>query len=54
MRLVKVGFKNGDSITTRINGTEQEIRDWYKIGSPFNLGIVDDNIQKVVSLEFLK
>lgn len=53
MKTVKVIFENGNSITTRINGTVEEIKDYYAIGTPFNIGSVDDDIQKVKSLEFL-
>lgn len=51
---VKVTFKNGDHIETDINGTEQEIRDYYRIGSEFNLGSGgEDDMQKVAKVEFL-
>ena len=53
MRVVKVLFGNGDSITTSINGSEQEIRSYYGIGRQFNIGAVDDNMQSVKSLEFI-
>jgi hypothetical protein len=54
MRVVKVTFSNKDTITTSINGTDSEIRDYYKIGKVFNLGVVDDKLVKVVSVEILK
>jgi hypothetical protein len=58
MRAVKVTFADGNTITTGINGTEKEIRDYYAIGNMFNLGTgadgePEDNIQKVTALEFL-
>jgi hypothetical protein len=53
MRLVRITFADGNTITTRINGTEQEIRDYYKIGSKFNLGTVGDDLQSVVDVEFV-
>lgn len=53
MHLIKVFFANGDAITTRINGTEQEIRGYYRIGSVFNLGTIGDNLQRVTAIEFL-
>lgn len=52
MRTVKVVFKNGDSITTRINGTEDEISTYY-VGKVFNIGSVEDDLQKVIGVEFL-
>lgn len=53
MRTVKVTFANGDTITTAINGTEETIKDYYRIGKVFNIGNVNDNLQDVTSLEFL-
>jgi hypothetical protein len=54
MRTVKVTFSNNDSITTGINGTDDKIKDYYKVGRYFNLGRVDDLMVKVVSCEILK
>lgn len=52
-RAVRVTFNDGDTITTEINGTEAEIRDYYKIGREFNIGLgPEDRMAKVVSLEF--
>jgi len=53
MKTVEVIFSNGDKITTGINGTDNEIRNYYKMGNSFNLGSVEDNIQKVISLRFI-
>lgn len=53
MRVVKVLFGNGDSITTSINGTNDEIKAYYAVGRMFNIGQVDDNMQAVTSLEFV-
>lgn len=33
-----VTFDNKDTVTTGINGTDEEIREYYKIGRAFNLG----------------
>ena len=38
METAKVTFSNGDTITTGINGTDNEIREYYAIGREFNLG----------------
>jgi len=58
MRLVKVTFSNGDTITTSINGTDEELKQYYAIGRYFNLGPApdgsEDNMQKVTQLEILK
>ena len=48
---VRVTFTNGDTITTEINGTPDEVCDYY-IGNLFNLGSNGDNMQRAVSIEF--
>jgi len=56
-RKVKVTFSNGDSITTNMNPrlTDQEIKDYYKIGRSFNIGNGEhDNMQTVSKVEILK
>ncbi len=53
MRVVKVAFSNSDTIITKINGTEEEIRSYYQIGKIFNIGSREDNLCKVVDVEFL-
>jgi hypothetical protein len=55
LRGVKVIFENGEEIVTDINGTDEEIKDYYRIGKTFNLGNAPvqgdgnygDNMQKV-------
>lgn len=52
-RVVKVNFEDGDSITTPINGTEQEIEDHY-IGNYFDLGNGEqEKMVKAISVEYL-
>lgn len=53
MKAVKVTFTDGDTITTSINGSDDEIRAYYRIGRQFNIGSVNDNMQLVTALEFL-
>lgn len=53
MKTVKVTFQDGNYITTKINGTNEEIMEYYKIGRYFNLGQENDEMQKVSFLEFL-
>ncbi len=53
MKTVKVSYSNGDSIVTSINGTDNEIKAYFAIGRPFNIGSVDDNVQRVMALEFI-
>ncbi len=53
MKTIKVYFDNGDSITTSINGTNQEIEQYY-LGNSFNLGRNGDDLMvKAVSVIFL-
>jgi hypothetical protein len=51
MKEVKVYFSNGDTITTMMNGTNEQIKEYYRIGKYFNLGSVNDNMQFVIYLE---
>lgn len=52
MKTVKVIYENGDSMITKINGTEEDIKAYY-IGKVFNIGTVEDLLVKAVSVEFL-
>jgi hypothetical protein len=50
---IKVTFNNGDSLSTEINGSEDEIKKYY-IGKDFNLGIGGkDKMVKATNVEFL-
>ena len=53
MQAVRVIMENGDYFCTAINGTKDEVRNYY-IGKIFNVGFVHDNLQKCVAVEFLK
>lgn len=50
---VIVHFDNGDTIKTSINGTIEEISQYYAIGREFNLGDSNggDLMAKVIKLE---
>ena len=58
LRHVTVEYSDGSKIDTSINGTDDEIRDYFKIGKKFNLGNAPvkgdgnygDNIQTVVGV----
>ena len=52
MLYFKIGFENGDSFETGFNGTLDEARRYY-LGHVFNLGAVDDDIQRCNSVEQL-
>ena len=55
MREVKVTYSNGDVIETDINGTDKEIKEYFKIGRVFNVGRgVNDELAKVKKVEILK
>ena len=53
MKRAIVKFSNGDTITTGINGTDAEIRGYYKVGRAFNLGDGSggDLMARVVSVD---
>lgn len=50
---VKVIYSNDGTLTTAINGTIEEIENYYRIGSIFNIGVVEDDLQEVISLQFI-
>lgn len=52
MLYFKIGFENGDSFETGFNGTLDEARCYY-LGHVFNLGAVDDDMQRCNSVEQL-
>lgn len=49
---IKVILENGDSFCTKVNGTKEDIEKYY-VGSVFNVGVVDDDMQKCVRVEFI-
>lgn len=53
-RTVKITYSDGSIMTTEINGTKAEIKEYFAIGREFNIGNVSDNIQTIVKLEFLE
>lgn len=53
IRSVRILFDDGDEIVTRINGTEDDIKNYYAIGKVFNIGVYEDHLVRVVALEFL-
>jgi len=56
LRSVKVYFDNGDTINTSMASTlsNEQIREYYKIGKYFNLGNVNDLMAKVIKVDILK
>lgn len=54
MKNVKVKYANGDVVYTSINGTREEILEYFKVGKTFNIGSSGhDDIQAIVSCEIL-
>lgn len=49
MHIVKVIFESGNTLITRVNGTKQQIRQYYEIGSIVGF----DNIDRIVNVEFI-
>lgn len=52
-KVVVVRLADGDTITTRINGTEEDIRAYYRVGSVLNMGTEHDRMVEVVGVDIL-
>jgi hypothetical protein len=53
MITVKVYFENGDSLISNINTNFQCAKEYYE-GNIFNIGIIEDNLQKCTNIELLE
>ncbi len=55
MKSVKVTYDTGDVETTSVNGamSDEEIKDYFKIGTEFNIGSVEDKMATVTDVEIL-
>ena len=52
MKAAIIHYDNGHTDTTNINGTDEEIREYFKVGKYFNLGNGEhDLMAKVASVE---
>lgn len=49
---VKVFLENNDSFTTKINACKQKVFDFY-MNNVFNMGIVEDDLQRVTWVEII-
>lgn len=49
---VKVYFENNDTITTKINACKKKVFDFY-MNNIFNIGTVEDNLQRVAWVEII-
>lgn len=52
MMKVRVYLENDDFFDTTINGTKEDVIAYYK-DKTFNVGTIEDNMQKVTEVEFL-
>lgn len=52
-KVVVVHLADGDAITTRIHGTEQDIRDYYRIGSCLNMGAAGDRLVEIIAVDIV-
>lgn len=52
MENIKVYFDNGNTITTSINGTRENIEEYY-IDKQFNFGIDGDKMAKAIRVDFI-
>lgn len=52
-KVAVVHLADGDAITTRIHGTEQDIRDYYRIGSCLNMGAAGDRLVEIVAVDIV-
>lgn len=53
MKHVKITLADGDTFNTSINGSDEMIYDYYKIGSVVNMGTENDRLVKIVKCEIL-
>jgi hypothetical protein len=49
----KITYKDGNTITTSINGNAETINNYFKPGKYFNIGSVEDNMQQVERCEII-
>ncbi|MEC0031175.1 hypothetical protein P4L24_25345 [Bacillus cereus] len=52
MITVKCFYENGDTVTTQINCTFEQAKEYY-VGKIFNLGSITDNLQKCIKVKLL-
>ena len=53
-KVVVVHLADGDAITTRIHGTEEDIRAYYRVGSVLNMGGERDRMVVVVAVDIME
>lgn len=53
-KVVVVHLADGDTITTRIHGTDEDIRAYYRVGSVLNMGAEHDRLVAVVAVDIME
>ena len=53
-KVVVVHLADGDTITTRIHGTDEDIRAYYRVGSVLNMGAERDQLVEVVAVDIME
>ena len=53
-KVVVVHLADGDTITTRIHGTDKDIRAYYRVGSVLNMGAEHDRLVAVVAVDIME
>lgn len=53
LRAVRVYFDDGDSLLTEINGTVEQIEQYF-LNKTFNIGCAEDKMKKCTRIEFLE
>ena len=53
-KVVVVHLADGNTITTRIHGTDEDIRAYYRIGSVLNMGTERDRLVAVVAVDIME
>lgn len=56
LRSVEVTFSDGSKLVTSMAAglSDEDIKKYYKVGSSFNIGTVEDKMVKVKSVKILK
>ncbi len=53
MKIVKCFYQDGNTVTTRINGTFEDAKEYF-LNNIFNIGTIEDNLQKCVDVKEVK
>ena len=53
-KVVVVHLADGNTITTRIHGTNEDIRAYYRVGSVLNMGTEHDQMVAVVAVDIME